>query len=97
MNNQKIKLKPLLPENNHNGNQNSHVSFVVMITTPEIVHIAMKWPRFLKEIHNPLCLPSLFHSNNPWLLKPPLQGAVPANPMMRPRQVPTFTCLMGLI
>jgi hypothetical protein len=53
--------------------------------------------KFFKGIHNPLCLPNLFHSNNIWLLKPPLQGAVPTNPMMRPRQVPTFTCLTGLI
>jgi hypothetical protein len=53
--------------------------------------------KLFNGIHNPLCLPILFHSSNLWLLKPPLQGAVPTNPMMRPRQVPTFTCLMGLI
>jgi hypothetical protein len=97
MNNQKINHKPLLPGNNHNRNQNSRVSFVVTITTSETVHIAMKWPIFLREIHNLLCLLSLSHNNNLWLLKPPLQGVVPINPMMRPRQVPTFTCLTGLI
>ena len=84
MNNQKINLKPLLPEKNHNGNQNSHVSFVAMITTPETIHIAMKWPKILREIHNPPCLLILFHNSNLWLLKPPLQGVVPTNPMMRP-------------
>ena len=72
MNNQKIKLTHLLPKSNHNENWNFHVSFVVTITTLETVHIAMKWPNFLKEIRNLLCLPSLFHSNNLWLLKPPL-------------------------
>jgi hypothetical protein len=97
MNNQKINLKPLLSGKNHNENRNSHVSFVATITTLETVHISMKWPNFLREIHNLLCLLSLFHSNNLWLLKPPLQGAVPTNPMMRPQQVPTFTCLTGLI
>ena len=97
MNNQKINLKHLLPKRNHNGNWNSHVSFVVTITTLKAVHITMKWPNFSREIHNPLCLLNLFHSSNPWLLKPPLLGAVLAILMMRPRWVHIFVCLMGLI
>jgi hypothetical protein len=68
-----------------------------MITTLETIHFAMKWPKVSKESHNPLCLLSLFHSNNPWLLKPPLLGVVLAILMMRPHQVHIFICLMGLI
>jgi hypothetical protein len=70
---------------------------VVKITTLETIHIAMKWPKFSREIHNPLFLLSLFHRNNPWLLKPPLMGAVLAILMMRPRRAQIFICLMGLI
>ena len=83
-NNRKIKLKHLLLKSNHNGNSNYCVSFVVMITTLETVHITMKWPNFSREIHNPLFLLILFHNNNPWFLKPPLLGVVLAILMMRP-------------
>jgi hypothetical protein len=84
MSNPRPNYKPLLLENNHNENQNFHVSFVVMITTLETAHIVMKWPNFSKEIHNPLYSLNLFRSNNLWLHKPPRRGAVPTNPMMRP-------------
>jgi hypothetical protein len=57
------------------------------ITTFETVHIVMNWPKFSMEIHNPLCLLSLFHGNNPWLLKPPLLGVVLAILMMRPQLI----------
>jgi hypothetical protein len=49
MNNPKLKLHHLLPKRNHSGNQNSHVLFVVTITTLETVHIAMKWKNFQRE------------------------------------------------
>jgi hypothetical protein len=52
MNNRKLKTHHLLPKRNHSGSQNSHVLFVVMITTLETVHIVMKWPNFLRGIPN---------------------------------------------
>jgi hypothetical protein len=73
-NNPRPNHKPLLLENNHNENRNSHVSFAVTITTLETTHIAMKWLKFLREIHNPLCSLSLFYNNNLWLHKPPRRG-----------------------
>ena len=97
MNNPRPNHKPLLLENNHSENRNSHVSFVVTITTLKIAHIAMKWPKFSKEIRNPLCLLSLSHSNNRLLHRPPCQGVVPTNLTMKPRPVHTFTCSTGLI
>ena len=86
MNNPRPNHKPLLLENNHSENRNSHVSFAVTITTLETAHIATKWLNFLREIRNPLCSLSLFRNNNLWLHKPPRRGAVPTNPMMKPRQ-----------
>jgi hypothetical protein len=83
MNNPRPNHKPLLLENLHSENRNSHVSFAVTITTLETAHIAMKWLKFLKEIHNPLCSLSLFRSNNLWLHKPPRRGEIPTNPMMK--------------
>jgi hypothetical protein len=58
-NNNQTKMKKhkhnhLLLRNNHSANQNFHVSFVVKITTHEIVLIETKLPNFLKEILNPL-------------------------------------------
>jgi hypothetical protein len=98
MNNLKLKTHHLLPKINHSGNRSSHVLFVVTITTLETIHIMMKWPNFSRGIPNPSCLLSLFLSNNLWLFKPPLQGAVPATLlMMKPQQVPIFIYLMGLI
>jgi hypothetical protein len=52
---QKHKLHHLLLKRNHNENRNSHVSFVVMIITPETVLIATKLQKFSKGIPNPLC------------------------------------------
>jgi hypothetical protein len=98
MNNPNLKTHHLLPKRNHNRSQNSHVLFVVTITTLDTVHIMMKWPNVLRGIPNPLCLLNLFLSNNLWFLKPPLQGAVPTTLlMMKPRQVPIFIYLTGLI
>jgi hypothetical protein len=74
MNNPKPNRKLLLLENNHSENRNSHVSFVVMITTLEIAHIAMKWPNFSREIRNPPCLLSLFRKQQSLVAQTPMPG-----------------------
>jgi hypothetical protein len=38
VNNPKLKTHHLLPKNNHNGSLNSHVLFLVMITTLKTFH-----------------------------------------------------------
>jgi hypothetical protein len=52
--NPKTQAQPPATEKQPQQNQNFHVSFVVKITTHEIVPIGTKLLNFLKEILNPL-------------------------------------------
>jgi hypothetical protein len=53
--------------------------------------------KIFKGNSQPVVLTQPFPQQQSLVAQTPLQGEIPTNPMMRFRQVPTFTCLMGLI